>query len=39
MVGETTPVDALGNRNGVLTWTAPVGFWSSLSDLFAGGGK
>jgi exodeoxyribonuclease V beta subunit len=39
MVGEATPVDALGNRSGVLTWTAPVGFWSNLSDLFAGGVK
>jgi exodeoxyribonuclease V beta subunit len=37
MVGEETPVDAVGNRNGVLTWTAPSGFWSNLSDLFAGG--
>ena len=39
MVGETTPVDVRGNRNGVLTWTAPNGFWSALSDLFAGGKK
>ena len=39
MVGDATPVDARGNRNGILTWTAPVGFWSQLSDLFAGGGK
>jgi exodeoxyribonuclease V beta subunit len=37
MVGEATPIDVNGNRSGVLTWTAPIGFWSSLSDLFAGG--
>lgn len=39
MVGDATPVDEQGNRSGVLTWTAPVGFWSKLSDLFAGGAK
>ena len=39
MVGEATPIDVNGNRSGVLTWTAPTGFWSSLSDLFAGGLK
>lgn len=39
MVGDATPVDAQGNRSGVLTWTAPAGFWSKLSDLFAGGTK
>jgi exodeoxyribonuclease V beta subunit len=37
MVGEATPADANGHRTGVLTWTAPKGFWSTLSDLFAGG--
>jgi exodeoxyribonuclease V beta subunit len=37
MVGEVTPADENGNRTGVLTWTAPKDFWSSLSDLFAGG--
>lgn len=36
MVGVDTPVDAHGNRNGVLTWTAPAGFWSRMSDFFAG---
>jgi exodeoxyribonuclease V beta subunit len=39
MVGDATPVDEQGNRSGVLTWTAPAGFWSKLSDLFAGGTK
>jgi exodeoxyribonuclease V beta subunit len=39
MVGEATPIDVDGNRSGVLTWIAPKGFWSSLSDLFAGGLK
>ena len=37
MVGEETPVDVDGNRTGILTWSAPRGFWSDLSDLFAGG--
>jgi exodeoxyribonuclease V beta subunit len=39
MVGDATPIDEQGNRSGVLTWTAPAGFWSKLSDLFAGGAK
>ena len=39
MVGESAPVDSSGHRAGVLTWTAPAGFWSALSDLFAGGRK
>ena len=39
MVGDNTPVDSSGHRSGVLTWTAPSGFWSSLSDLFAGAWK
>jgi exodeoxyribonuclease V beta subunit len=39
MVGDATPVEASGNRSGVLTWTAPTGFWRTMSDLFAGGLK
>ena len=36
MTGPETPADESGRRNGVLTWSPPVGFWSQLSDLFAG---
>jgi exodeoxyribonuclease V beta subunit len=39
MVGDATPVEASGIRSGVLTWTAPTGFWRTMSDLFAGGLK
>ncbi len=36
MVGQDTPVDASGNRHGVFTWQAPAGFWTRVSELFAG---
>lgn len=36
MVGAATPVDASGNRHGVVTWTAPEGLWDSLSAVMMG---
>jgi len=39
MVGETTPVDEDGNRNGVFTWEAPPELWSELSDVMSGVGR
>ena len=36
MVGESTPHDGAGNRNGVVTWVAPDGLWDTLSDVMMG---
>ena len=35
MIGPDTP-EVGGHRAGVFTWTAPEGFWSRMSDFFAG---
>jgi exodeoxyribonuclease V beta subunit len=36
MVGQETPKDAAGHRNGVFVWEAPSGLWARLSDLMSG---
>ena len=36
MVGDHTPQDADGYRNGVFVWQAPDGLWDRLSDVMAG---
>ena len=36
MVGQETPKDAAGRRNGVFVWEAPSGLWARLSDLMSG---
>ena len=36
MVGDDTPEDALGYRNGVFVWEAPGGLWERLSDVMSG---
>ena len=36
MVGDSTPQDADGYRNGVFVWQAPDGLWDRLSDVMSG---
>ena len=36
MVGDSTPQDAGGYRNGVFVWEAPDGLWDRLSDVMSG---
>lgn len=36
MVGDGTPLDANGHRNGVFVWEAPDGLWDRLSDVMSG---
>ena len=36
MVGQETPKDDTGHRNGVFVWEAPDGLWARLSDVMSG---
>ena len=36
MVGQETPADGAGHRNGVFVWEAPDGLWARLSDVMSG---